>query len=186
LREEIRSLQKELGITTIFVTHDQEEALSMSDRIVVLSEGRAEQIGTPFEVYNFPRTRFVASFVGTLNLMTADVVDAATGRLVVDGRPVATAKPIDPGAGPSVTVALRPEAVNLGGPGGDRNALPGTVDDVAFLGAVVRIRVRLAEQTVSLDAFNQPNVPLPVRGDAVTLDFAREDLLVLEGASPTR
>ncbi|RXM22288.1 spermidine/putrescine ABC transporter ATP-binding protein, partial [Citrobacter sp. AAK_AS5] len=63
---EIRRIQRELGVTTGLVTHDQEEALSMSDRIVVLAEGRAEQIGTPFEVYNYPRTRFVASFVGTL------------------------------------------------------------------------------------------------------------------------
>ena len=71
LREEIRALQRELGITTIYVTHDQEEALSMSDRIVVMNEGRVEQIGTPFEIYNRPRTRFVASFVGTLNILKA-------------------------------------------------------------------------------------------------------------------
>ena len=68
LREEIRAVQRELGITTIYVTHDQEEALSMSDRIVVMNDGAIEQIGTPFEIYNSPRTRFVASFVGTLNL----------------------------------------------------------------------------------------------------------------------
>ena len=75
LREEIRAVQRELGITTIYVTHDQEEALSMSDRIVVMSEGRIEQIGTPFEIYNFPRTRFVASFVGTLNILRGRVLD---------------------------------------------------------------------------------------------------------------
>ncbi|MFX4497544.1 ABC transporter ATP-binding protein, partial [Acinetobacter baumannii] len=61
LREEIKAVQRTLGITTIYVTHDQEEALSMSDRIVVMNEGKAEQIGTPFEIYNYPRTRFVAS-----------------------------------------------------------------------------------------------------------------------------
>ncbi len=72
LRTEIRDLQRELGITTIFVTHDQEEALSMSDRIVVMSEGRIEQVGTPFEIYNRPRTRFVASFVGTLGLLNGE------------------------------------------------------------------------------------------------------------------
>ena len=181
LREEIRALQKELGITTIFVTHDQEEALSMSDRIVVLSEGRAEQIGTPFEVYNWPRTRFVASFVGTLNLLTAEVGDATAGRLTLDGRAVSTARPIaGRSVGEKVTVALRPEAVTLGTTSGDRNAVPGTIEDVSFLGAVVRIRVRLAGQTVSLDAFNQPNVTLPRPGDTATLTFAREDLLVLE------
>ena len=182
LREEIRALQKELGITTIFVTHDQEEALSMSDRIVVLNEGRAEQIGTPFEVYNWPRTRFVASFVGTLNLLGAEVIDAGAGRLALDGHTVATARPIEGRSnGEKVTVALRPEAVDLGNAAADRIALPGTIEDVSFLGAVVRIRVRLTAQTISLDAFNQPNVTLPKNGDAVTLTFAREDLLVLEG-----
>ncbi len=71
LREEIRSIQKELGITTIFVTHDQEEALSMSDRVMVMYQGRIEQIGAPFEIYNHPKTRFVANFVGTLSRWTA-------------------------------------------------------------------------------------------------------------------
>ena len=73
LREEIRAIQRELGITTVFVTHDQEEALSMSDRVVVMNEGRVEQVGTPFEIYNYPHSRFVASFVGTLNIVEATV-----------------------------------------------------------------------------------------------------------------
>src|ERR1700758_1326834 len=88
LREEIRNVQRTLGITTIYVTHDQEEALSMSDRIVVMNEGKADQIGTPFEIYNFPRTRFVASFVGTLNILRGRVVDPATGRIAIDGQEV--------------------------------------------------------------------------------------------------
>ena len=70
LREEIRAIQRELGITTIFVTHDQEEALSISDRIVVMNGGVAEQVGAPFEIYNKPTTRFVAGFVGQLNTLT--------------------------------------------------------------------------------------------------------------------
>ena len=84
LREEIRSLQRKLGITTIFVTHDQEEALSMSDRIVVMSEGRIEQLGTPFEIYNHPQTRFVASFVGTLNVLSGTVLDGSGARVSID------------------------------------------------------------------------------------------------------
>ena len=77
LREEIRALQQKLGITTIFVTHDQEEALSMSDRIVVMNDGAIEQVGTPSEIYNAPRSRFVASFIGTLNLINGTIVDAS-------------------------------------------------------------------------------------------------------------
>src|SRR5215510_12673934 len=94
LREEIKAVQRNLGITTIYVTHDQEEALSMSDRIVVMNEGRVEQIGTPFEIYNFPRTRFVASFVGTLNILRGRVTDAAGGRIVVDDQEISTARGI--------------------------------------------------------------------------------------------
>ncbi len=78
LRAEIRAIQRKLGITTIYVTHDQEEALSISDRIVVMYDGKIEQVGSPFEIYNFPTTAFVAGFVGTLNTTTAEVIDPAT------------------------------------------------------------------------------------------------------------
>src|SRR5262245_9339257 len=94
LRQESRAIQRQLGITTIYVTHDQEEALSLSDRIVVMSAGHVEQIGTPFEIYNFPQTPFVASFVGTLNVLPASVLDAAAGRPEVDGQEVRAAQPI--------------------------------------------------------------------------------------------
>ncbi len=185
LREEIRTVQRSLGITTIYVTHDQEEALSMSDRIVVMNEGRIEQIGTPFEIYNFPRTRFVASFVGTLNILRGKVVDAASGRIAIDGQEVVTARGlVDAKAGDIRSVALRPEAVTLQAQSGDRNGLNGTIEEVSFLGAVVRIRVRFKESAISLDTFNNPSAPPPERGQVTTVSFAREDLLALEGAEP--
>ena len=81
LREEMRAIQQRLGITAIFVTHDQEEALSISDRVVVMHQGVADQIGTPFEIYNRPATRFVAQFVGTLSMLTATVTDPAKGEV---------------------------------------------------------------------------------------------------------
>src|SRR6266851_48069 len=112
LRQEIRTVQRTLGITTIYVTHDQEEALSMSDRIVVMNEGRVEQIGTPFEVYNYPRTRFVASFVGTLNILRGRVVDATSGRIAVDDQPITAARGMGGLQNGEVrSLALRPEAV---------------------------------------------------------------------------
>ena len=80
LREEIRRIQLELGITTLYVTHDQEEALSISDRVAVLYSGRIEQIGSPAEMYGSPATPFVAEFIGTMNRLEATVVDAAVGR----------------------------------------------------------------------------------------------------------
>jgi putative spermidine/putrescine transport system ATP-binding protein len=181
LREEIRALQRDLGITTIYVTHDQEEALSMSDRIVVMNEGRVEQVGAPFEIYNYPRTRFVASFVGTLNILQGRIVDPAAGRITVDGQEIRAVRGVVNGAAGDVrAVALRPEAIVLNGEGGSRNQIKGTIDEVNFLGAVVRIRVRIAENSVSLDTFNSPTAPPPKRGDQVALSFAPEDVLILD------
>jgi putative spermidine/putrescine transport system ATP-binding protein len=185
LRKEIRAIQRQLGITTVYVTHDQEEALSLSDRVVVMSEGRIEQIGAPADIYNFPATPFVASFVGTLNLLAVKVVDAAAGRVSIDGQEVRSAKPIDAASsGGTVTVAIRPESIEFG-EGGGSNRLTGTVEDVSFLGSIVRSRVRLggAETTVSLDTFNDPNVTPPAVGGSVSISFPPEACLVI-GAGP--
>jgi putative spermidine/putrescine transport system ATP-binding protein len=181
LRSEIRSLQRNLGVTTIYVTHDQEEALSMSDRVVVMSEGRMEQVGAPFEVYNYPRTRFVASFVGTLNILNGTVVDPDKGRVAIDGQEITTVRGVvDAAKGDVRPVALRPEAVVLNGSGSNR--LNGAIDEVSFLGSVVRIRVRFRDSAISLDTFNSPNAPPPKQGDKVVVSFAPEDVLVLDGA----
>jgi putative spermidine/putrescine transport system ATP-binding protein len=185
LRKEIRTIQRQLGITTVYVTHDQEEALSLSDRVVVMSEGRIEQIGTPADIYNFPATPFVASFVGTLNLLAAKVVDAGGGRVSIDGQEIFAARPIkEAGTGGIVTVALRPESIELG-EGGGTNRLRGVVEDVSFLGSIVRTRVRLgdADTTVSLDTFNDPNLIPPAVEDMVTVSFPPEASLVI-GAGP--
>ena len=88
LRTEIREIQRELGITAVFVTHDQEEALSMSDRIVVMNSCKADQIGTPFEIYNRPKTRFVASFVGTLSIIEGKVENAENRTVTIGGRSI--------------------------------------------------------------------------------------------------
>jgi putative spermidine/putrescine transport system ATP-binding protein len=182
LRQEIRSLQRELGITTVYVTHDQEEALSMSDRIVVMSEGRMEQVGAPFDIYNYPSTRFVASFVGTLNIMDAKIVDPATGRVAIDGQEVVSTRGMNGAkAGDIRSIALRPEAIVLDGEGGTRNRMEGTIEEVAFLGSVVRIRVRFGDNALWLDTFNNPGIAPPARGSKTVVSFDRDDLLLLEG-----
>src|SRR5882672_5151884 len=136
LREEIRGVQRALGITTIYVTHDQEEALSMSDRICVMSEGRIEQVGTPFEIYNFPKTRFVESFVGTLNVLRGRVTDAAGGRLEVDGQAIVAKRGLNGvQTGEQRSLALRPEAVSLAAAADGRNRMQGVIEEVSFLGA---------------------------------------------------
>ena len=184
LRNEIRSIQRTLGITTIYVTHDQEEALSLSDRIVVMNEGRVEQIGTPFEIYNFPRTPFVASFVGTLNILRGRVVDSAGGRIMVDDQEIVAAHGLEQArAGDPCSVALRPEVVSLGETGGNGNRMRGTVEDVNFLGSIVRIRVRFKNNAISLDTFNNPRLSPPRQGQSLTVNFPREAVLVLEPPS---
>jgi putative spermidine/putrescine transport system ATP-binding protein len=111
LREEIRRLQTQLGITTLYVTHDQEEALSISDRVAVLSHGRIEQIGSPAEIYNAPGTPFVAEFIGTMNRLEATV--AASGQVQVGGSVLAVADAHDLPLGERVLVLVRPEIVEL-------------------------------------------------------------------------
>jgi putative spermidine/putrescine transport system ATP-binding protein len=181
MRREIRRIVKEGGLTAIYVTHDQEEALSLSDRVVVMSNGRIEQIGTPFEVYNFPTTRFVASFVGTLNVLSADVADGG-GKIRIDGQDIQAAQAVaDTLTGRSITVALRPEVLSLNGHDapGAINHLTGTVDDVMFLGPTMRVRVRLKNQSFQFDEFNNPQVPPPQQGQQVTVSFPPEACLLL-------
>jgi putative spermidine/putrescine transport system ATP-binding protein len=182
LRNEIRAIQRKLGITTIYVTHDQEEALSLSDRIVVMRDGRVEQIGTPFEIYNFPKTSFVASFVGTLSILRGQVVDPGRGTIAVDGQEIESARGLeDAKPGETRAIALRPEIVSLHEAPGHGNRMRGTVEDVNFLGSIVRVRVRFSENAVSLDTFNNPTAVPPQPGQPVTVTFPREAVLVLEG-----
>jgi putative spermidine/putrescine transport system ATP-binding protein len=180
LRTEIRAIQQKLGITTIYVTHDQEEALSLSDRVVVMKDGRIEQIGTPFEIYNFPQTPFVASFVGTLNVLQAVVADPAQGVFSMDHQAARTSKPIELGANSPVKIAIRPEMISLHSSSPADNQISATVERVTFLGAIVRIQVKLAENLLFFDTFNNPNLVPPRVGDPVTLYFAREACLVLD------
>jgi putative spermidine/putrescine transport system ATP-binding protein len=182
LRTEIRQIQRQLGITTIYVTHDQEEAMSLSDRIVVMSEGRMEQIGTPFDIYNFPATKFVASFVGTLNQLQGRVLEPASGKLELEGQSIYAAQPLDKAAtGETVAVALRPEMISLnGGSGGEAaNHLEGVVEDTMFLGSIVRTRMRLRESVISFDTFNNPHLTLPKSQEKIRVSFPREAVLIL-------
>ena len=180
LREEIRLIQQKLGITTVFVTHDQEEALSISDRIVVMNAGKADQIGTPFEVYNPPATRFVASFVGTLNVIEAKVVDPASNRVAIGDQQLTLRHSIAAfKAGDPISLAMRPETGSLAESAEGDTALTGKVVSAHFLGSVIRTRMDLGGSTISFDMFNNPGLLPPAAGETVTLRFAASDLLVL-------
>jgi putative spermidine/putrescine transport system ATP-binding protein len=185
LRAEIRSIQRHLGITTVYVTHDQEEALSLSDRVVVMSQGRIEQIGNPFEIYNFPSTAFVASFVGTLNALEAEVVDAPGGIVAVGGQRIRLPGPAASPAGSTVEIALRPEILTLRESGPEANRLSGTVLRVTFLGSIVRVRITLdgSDRTVAFDTLNNPHLAVPAEEERVTVSFAPEAVLVLDASA---
>jgi putative spermidine/putrescine transport system ATP-binding protein len=180
LRQEIRAIQRDLGITTIFVTHDQEEALSISDRIVVLSAGNVEQFGTPFEVYNKPATKFVAGFVGQLNTLKGKVANAAQKTVAIDGQLVTIpALPANATAGQEISLTMRPEAVSLANGHARDIVLDGTIEDVNFLGSVIRLKVKLGENAIELDTFNDQRTPPPAHDQKVQVTLAGSDVLVL-------
>ncbi len=180
LRAEIRAIQKKLGITAIYVTHDQEEALSISDRIVVMFEGKIEQMGSPFEIYNFPQTAFVAGFVGTLNTTSAEVVDPAARLLRIDGVTLQAAEGLDDKQkGDMVTIAIRPERFNFVAQEKKANILDCTVENITFLGSVVRIQVSVGSNRFYMDTFNNPFLELPKIGDKDQVTCSREAVLVL-------
>jgi putative spermidine/putrescine transport system ATP-binding protein len=184
LRAEIRAIQQRLGITTIYVTHDQEEALSISDRIVVMHDGKIEQVGTPFQIYNFPQTEFVASFVGTLNSYEAEVVDPANRVLRLAGQNVQAAHGLEnKQSGDRAMIAIRPERLSFSSDGKKDNLLDCTVETITFLGSVVRIRVKAGTILLSMDVFNNPFLELPKIGDTTQITFSREAILVLDHAS---
>ncbi|MGW4872178.1 ABC transporter ATP-binding protein [Streptomyces chartreusis] len=171
LREEIRRLQRELGITTLFVTHDQEEALSMADRVAVMRSGRLEQCAAPAELYGRPATAFVAEFVGTMSRIPGTLVD---GGVEVLGRWL----PVD-GDAPSVSdvdVLVRPEAVAVHAD----DTSDARVVATAFLGATTRLTVRLADGTeVKADLPAHETAALGA-GAAVSVSLPERPVLVAE------
>ena len=148
---ELKRLQSETGITFIFVTHDQEEALTMSNRIAVMSAGNILQVGSPREIYDHPAERFVADFIGETNFLTAELSEALAMSATVtlpSGKTVSASLPsgaaFQPGA--TVTVVIRPEHASLTG---DRNALmAGRLEDVVYFGTDTHYRVRLADESL--------------------------------------
>jgi putative spermidine/putrescine transport system ATP-binding protein len=171
LRLEIRRIQQTMGITTIYVTHDQEEALLISDRVVVMSQGCMEQVGTPANIYNFPASEFVAQFVGQLNMLPVTNVDLVNHTCVLAGQTVRFEHSPDRKVSESPRLAIRPEELQIG-TGAGRNALKGRVESVFFLGAVVRLRVDVGSGVLlSADFFNERTRTLPRAGDEVVISF---------------
>jgi putative spermidine/putrescine transport system ATP-binding protein len=173
LRDQIRRIQLEVGITTLFVTHDQEEALAIADRVGVMREGRLEQLAPPTEVYSRPATPFVAEFVGLTNRLAGTV---SGGTVTVRGRDLPLVD-LSTAAGPA-TALVRPEAVTLASDSsGDSGPLVGTVIATTFLGATSRVTVDLGDTTILAQLTTADATALPA-GSRVALTIRPDPVLV--------
>ena len=173
---ELKAIQHDVGITFVHVTHDQEEAMTMADRIAVMNRGRIEQLGPPAELYERPRTAFVAGFLGISNMLTGvvegpDAVRLETGAVVraqVDGRTGA------------VAAGVRPEKITIGR-GGGANALEGKVAETAYIGVATQVVVETKAGTVQVFAQNiDSGARIPAVGSNVTLSWSPESTFVVE------
>ena len=190
LRDEIRRIQTTLGVTTLYVTHDQEEALAISDRIVVMREGRIEQIGTAEVIYAEPASRFVAGFIGKMNQLPGRVDEPRLGRVRCDGHSLFVPPEALAGlqAGALVTVLVRPEAIGVGpanSPARDGgNHLPARIDAITFLGASRRLGLDADGQRLVAD-ISTASGPYR-RGESVSLAFPAEACRILAGDEPAQ
>jgi spermidine/putrescine transport system ATP-binding protein len=175
LQLELKRIQAEVGITFVYVTHDQEEALTMSDRIAVMHAGRVEQLGTPEELYERPATRFVADFIGTTNLLTGTV--ERDGAVRLDGGDLTRVATTGLADGTAIEICLRPEAISLVDPA-TPGAIAGTIDQAAYLGTNVSYQVRTTGGLVLSVLAPKTGVRLPV-GSEVAVSWSPAEALVL-------
>ncbi len=189
---ELKRIQREVGITFVFVTHDQNEALTMSDRLVVMNAGRIEQLGSPREVYERPRTRFVAGFIGTSNLMTGTVTRMDGGTAVLESGPdesivVPDAAGVGAAVGRPLDLTVRPEKIVLGQnrPAPGMCALRCRVHEVVYLGTSTQYDVVTPDgATLTVFVQNASDAEdVAVRGDSVWLSWRPEHSLAL-GSDP--
>ena len=182
MRRELRELQQKLQLTTIFVTHDQEEANTTSDRMAVLNDGIIQQVGSPMELYDNPANLFVATFLGTANVLRGVVEDAGGGAQfnALDGARI----PVDsPGRGPR-SLMFRPQNVII--TAADKSAasdsvrIAGTVRHMEFLGSIIRYGVAIGADTVLVDHRHQQGAPVYAMDSQVSLLLPKDQLMVLE------
>ena len=183
LRQELTTLHREVGVTFVFVTHDQEEALEMSDRLAVMDRGRVVQVGSPREVYSAPRTAYVADFLGVANLLEVQCVGAAANGMhrVRLAQAELLATPVDGEVGGASHVVIRPERVRLAPAGArDGNAVEGVVDRLVYVGATTHVLVQLpGERVVQALVVNDRDGDALTPGTPVTVTLPPEALRLL-------
>ena len=180
MQGELKRLQENLGVSFVFVTHDQEEALTMSDRIAVMDEGKLLQVGTPEEIYEHPANRFVADFIGQTNLLDGTVEDAETVCLANGARVRASS---EMAVGTSVAVSLRPERAHIvdRGNGGDNPTVDGVVDRVTYLGNARVYTVQLNWMEVEVREENRPGAAQHEPGTQVSVWWDPGSVWVVAG-----
>jgi ABC-type Fe3+/spermidine/putrescine transport system ATPase subunit len=177
LQQELHSLQRRLGITFIHVTHDQDEALGLSDRVAVMDHGRVAQTGTTAEIYEQPRTRFVAEFVGGCNILDVDVEGAHLAK--GDFGPLSVAGEL---TGKRAVLALRPERILLGSQAGADNQFKGEVIATTYTGPETHFSIRAGSMTLKAVLMNCSGAAKISVGETITFSIPKEALLVVDGS----
>jgi len=184
MRDELRKLQKRLGITSLYVTHDQSEAMAISDRVVIMKEGRIRQVGTPREIYAFPQSRFVADFMGKANFLEVEVlgIDGESARIDIGGKTfmVPRAGKARPNSG-SALLVVRPEALRLISLSNAENEIPlrGCIDRFTYFGNIARYEVSTENGPLLIESYNPEASSIFEEGDnvGVIIDFESVRLL---------
>ncbi len=177
MRTEIRRIQQEVGITAVYVTHDQSEAMAISDKIIIMNKGVVAQMGTPHEIYYHPNSEFVADFIGEANFLKGKMIshDDKVAQIEVDGLPITVAYEKNMKEGNDYTVVLRPEAASLSEKGG----VPCTVELSRFMGSYQNYHVRVGNTLVKLEEHNPKNKRIFEVGEKCTLVFEPTSVHVL-------
>ncbi|MGE0714143.1 MAG: ABC transporter ATP-binding protein [Alphaproteobacteria bacterium] len=187
MRQELRRLQRQFGKTSVYVTHDQTEAMALSDRLAVLADGKVEQVGTPAEIYGAPRSRFVADFVGASNIVAGRVARTGEGgsTIQLDGGRTLQARATDAAPGAAVSIMVRPERIRLLAPGGEavaENTLAATIADTTFLGEDLHLRLAAGDGLVLLTSIkNIPRYTDLLAAGRVDIAIDPQDVHVLTG-----
>jgi iron(III) transport system ATP-binding protein len=180
MRTEIRRIQKELGITSVYVTHDQLEAMTLSDRVVVINAGEIVQVGTPMDIYRHPNSRFVANFIGRANFLTGKVKDRRSGSVVVDlfGAPLEVPDGSGADLGETVTLVLRPEMIGVNAP---NPTLTGVVRRASFLGSSIDYDIEVHGQLLTAVETDPHRMDVIPEGAEVGIGIYAECLHVIPG-----
>lgn len=183
MKLELRRVHRELGTTMIYVTHDQDEALVLSDRIAVMKDGEIEQIGTPDDVYRRPDNSFVARFVGEGNFIRGPIVSThgTAASVEIEGRKLQGMLKSSGGQDKDATLFVRPENVKMGGASDSGSYLIGEVEDILYEGELIRYHIKVGQTRISSKQIGRAESFRPTMGESVSLSWSPEDAIIFQG-----